>query len=215
MKSNKLPAFVASTGGHLEQLFTLAPRLHENWQNGIWITFDSPQSRSTLKDHDVRFVDYIPPRGAAKALRSCSTFRRFFSESGVSQVFSTGSAIAVPALFVARSMGIHSTYIESLARADGPSLSGRILAFDRGIHLSTQYGAWANERWKLRQSVLDNWAPTSPARRESEHLRIFVTLGTIRPYRFIRILNQVQELLAPGDEVRPVTSMAKSMLSNP
>ncbi len=39
---------VATNGGHLAQLAELAERMQEIEADRLWITFDSPQSRSLL-----------------------------------------------------------------------------------------------------------------------------------------------------------------------
>ena len=54
--------FVASTGGHLTELHHLAPAMRPG-SDSIWVTFDSEQSRSLLRDAAVRFVPYVRPRG--------------------------------------------------------------------------------------------------------------------------------------------------------
>ena len=41
---------VASTGGHLAQMFKLAPRIEPDPARRVWVTFDTPQSRSLLDD---------------------------------------------------------------------------------------------------------------------------------------------------------------------
>ena len=48
---------VATNGGHLAQLVELAPRLDGIEADRLWITFDSPQSRSLLADPPVLVLD--------------------------------------------------------------------------------------------------------------------------------------------------------------
>jgi UDP-N-acetylglucosamine transferase subunit ALG13 len=99
---------------------------------------------------------------------------------------------------------VRTIYIESVSRVNGPSLSGRILAHIPRIELYTQHEHWADERWSYRFSVFDAFVmsthaalthtPSDPARR-AERLSVFVTLGTIRPYRFDALVVRAEAAL--------------------
>ena len=53
---------VATTGGHLAQLVELSPRLPQVGTDRLWVTFDTPQSRSLLAGEAVRFIPFISER---------------------------------------------------------------------------------------------------------------------------------------------------------
>jgi UDP-N-acetylglucosamine transferase subunit ALG13 len=109
-------------------------------------------------------------------------------------------------LLLARARGIPCHWIESSARAEGPSLSGRIVSRLPGMHLYTQYPSWADDRWLYRGSVLDAYEPAErglPA--DGSARRVVVTFGTQKGYSFRRALDAVvrvlPSVLAPDAEV--------------
>ena len=110
--------FAATTGGHLSQLVELADRMSGVDSEALWVTFDTPQSRSLLKDRKTRFIRWIRERDiVGVALGACSAHQIFQSEN-ISAVVSTGSGIALSFLPYAVIRGIPAHYIESAARGD-------------------------------------------------------------------------------------------------
>lgn len=108
---------------------------------------------------------------------------------GFTSAVSTGAALGVVGLAAARLHGIPAFYYESVSRVNGPSLSGRLAALDPGITRFCQYEHWATGGWNFRRSLFDNFTPISKAPVESP--RLFVTLGTIHPYRFDAMVDAV------------------------
>jgi UDP-N-acetylglucosamine--N-acetylmuramyl-(pentapeptide) pyrophosphoryl-undecaprenol N-acetylglucosamine transferase len=194
---------VASTGGHLSQLHALAPRIPgADPAQRTWVTFDTPQSRSLLAGEDVVYVRYTAPRDWRSIARNVPSAWRLLGDGRFGHVISTGSGIALTFLPLARARGLQATYVESAARSEGPSMTGRILARTPGVQLGTQYRAWADERWAYVGSVLDGWASAAPpASQEPPPIRrVVVTLGTI-PYGFRRLLERLLAILPPDAEV--------------
>lgn len=194
---------VAATGGHLEQLFRIRDRLTPACGEVDWVTHDDPQSRSLLAGESVRTVAYVPPRGYREILANTPQAWRIVHEGGYRRVISTGAGVAVPFLAAARLAGIECHYIESAARADGPSLTGRIVARMPGVRLYSQYQRWAGGRWHYRGSLFDSFSPVeTPA---PSIRRVVVTLGTMRTYGFRRAVDRLSrvlpEVLAPDAEV--------------
>ncbi|MGX6508889.1 glycosyltransferase [Rhodococcus sp. SJ-2] len=180
----------ASTGGHLAQLVKWSKVLGSD-DESLWITFDNAQSRSLLHGKNCLLVPYIPPRGilqAGKALIEIQNRIDWRTERFCAAI-STGAGLAVPGLAIARLHGVPSYYIESVSRVDGPSLSGRILSAHPGIQMSCQHQSWAGPRWNYRGTVLEQYLRVEKA--EVKSPRIFVTLGTIHPYRFDRLIDAV------------------------
>lgn len=184
---------VASTGGHLEQLWRLSRGFEPPSDGVVWVTHEDFQSRSLLADEDVRWVPYVPPRGYRQLVTTIPRARAILREQAYARVASTGAGLAVPFLLAARQMGIPAHYIESAARADGPSLSGRILQRVPGIHRYSQYEHWADHRWTYQGSLFDTFAvqegEVPPIR------RVVVTLGTMRTYGFRRLVDRLIALL--------------------
>lgn len=179
---------VASTGGHLAQLVRLAPNLGAA-PDSLWVTFDTPQSRSLLEGRRRVYVPYVRPRDYRGVVRTADIVRRVLARERFDGAVSTGSAVALSALPLASLAGIPSLYIESVSRVKGPSLSGRILAASRLVSLRTQHPSWATDRWKVHQSVFSTFH--SVPRDAPESPRLFVTLGTIEGYRFDSLVDAV------------------------
>ena len=192
---------IASTGGHLTQLVRLKPTLGSA-ERTIWATFESPQSRSLLAAEDVIWLDYIKPRDVRGVLRAYTALERDLRGIEVDRVISTGAATAIAGFMWARRHGVPAQYIESVSRFDGPSLTGRLVAALRLADLQTQHASWANHRWRVRESVLESYS--SEPRAEAlpgGGRRILVSLGTIRPYRFDRLVDRVLAIMRPDDQV--------------
>ena len=172
---------VASTGGHLAELFRLRQQI-DIASDPLWITFDHPQSRSLLASEKVLFVPYVAPRDVLATYRARKIIQERLSAEKYDVMLSTGAAVAAAALPLAAAARKRSIYVESASRLTGPSVTGRILSMLRGIDLYTQVDAWAGGRWSFGGSVFDDFEAVQIA--SPPALRIFVMLGTIKPYRF-------------------------------
>jgi UDP-N-acetylglucosamine--N-acetylmuramyl-(pentapeptide) pyrophosphoryl-undecaprenol N-acetylglucosamine transferase len=187
--------FIAATGGHLDQLIELAPRI-AGCEEAVWVTFDAPQSRSLLTDREHIFVPYTAPRDVMNVMRNVRLARRVLAEVQPSLVASTGNAIALAYLPLAATRRIPAAYIESAARAEGPSVTGRILQRIPRIELYSQYETWATPPWQYAGSVFDRFkAISEPEVRDIK--RVAVTLGTIR-YGFRRLVERVHAIVPTG-----------------
>jgi UDP-N-acetylglucosamine transferase subunit ALG13 len=192
---------VASTGGHLKQLERLADRLEGVSDRFVWITFDTVQSRSLLAGREVviaRHTHSRDLRGVAANVRLADGLLR---RRDVGAVVSTGAAIALSFMLPARARGIDCHYVESAARSDGPSLTGRVLRRLPGVRLYTQYRAWEDGSWRYRGSVFDGFEPVDPPPAPPAVVhRAVVALGTIR-YPFPRLVRRLAEVMPDGAEV--------------
>lgn len=184
---------VAATGGHLEQLFRLRHRLEPACAETLWVTHDDPQSRSLLAAQDVRTVPYVPPRGYGQLARLAPEAWRILRAGKFDRIISTGAGIAIPFLSAGRLLRTECHYIESAARADAPSLTGRIVARIPGVNLYSQYERWADHRWLFRGSLFDSFEVAETAPRGIR--RVVVTLGTMRTYQFRRAVERLREVL--------------------
>jgi UDP-N-acetylglucosamine transferase subunit ALG13 len=184
--------FVASTGGHLTELHRLAPAMNAA-EDSTWVTFDTEQSRSLLRGTATAFVPYVGPRGYRETARAIRRIFDILKRERPAAVVSTGAAVALSAFIAARLRRIPCFYVESVSRIQGPSLTGRIVAALHLADLRTQHPGWASSRWKPYPSVLSEYEAvatvTAPAALRRPQL--FVTLGTIRPYRFDALIDAV------------------------
>lgn len=196
---------VASTGGHLEQLWRLHRRFLPADAEVEWVTFDDDHSRSLLMGQTVHHVGYIPPRGYSQVVGAWPAAVRLLREGRFDSVVSTGSGIALAFFPIARALGIRSYYIESAARAEGPSVTGRVLSYLPGMRLYCQYPGWADERWRYAGWLFDDYQPVPVPQPRDRARRVVVTLGTMRGYGFRRAVERLVDLLPgitePGAEV--------------
>lgn len=188
---------VASSGGHLKELYALRPRL--SLGNAVeWATFDTPQSRSVLEGEVVHFVRFIAPRDLKSVALALPSAWRILRKGRYSRVVSTGSAIALAFLPVARGLGAECHYIESAARRLQPSLTGRLVARVPEIRLYHQSLQWADATWSYGGSVFDEFEPISG--QETRIGRVVVTVGT-QDFSFRRLVERLVQILPPGVEV--------------
>jgi UDP-N-acetylglucosamine--N-acetylmuramyl-(pentapeptide) pyrophosphoryl-undecaprenol N-acetylglucosamine transferase len=193
---------VASTGGHLKQLHRLHSRLAGVQGPFRWVTFDSAQSRSLLAGETVEFVPFVGARDPLNVLRNAPEAHRMMRDHQIRTVVSTGAAVALPFFALARARGLRCHYIESAARSEGPSATGRLISRIPGVFLYTQYPHWAGGAWNYRGSVFDSFTAAEPRRRTNDELRrVVVTLGTFRGYGFRRLVRRLLEVLPPRAEV--------------
>jgi UDP-N-acetylglucosamine transferase subunit ALG13 len=195
--------FVAGAGGHLEELWLLRPRLEGISDEVTWVTSDTPQSRSMLRDEARFFIPKSKPHDARATWTTTHRALEIVRRGDWAEVVSTGSLPAVPFLAIARAQGIPCHFIESAARVAGPSLSARILERVPGVHRYSQYESWArrsrgHSSWLYRGSVFDGFAP---AHRPTGRVQnIVVTVG-FSPYGFRRLVDAMQLAASPGAQV--------------
>jgi UDP-N-acetylglucosamine--N-acetylmuramyl-(pentapeptide) pyrophosphoryl-undecaprenol N-acetylglucosamine transferase len=195
-----LVLLVASTGGHLAQLYKLRSRLADiNGHDVLWVTFPAAQSRSLLAGEDVAWADFTAPRDLRHVLSNVPLARGVVRENDVDLMVSTGSGIALSFLPLARAHGVSAHYIESAARCTGPSMTGRILHRVPRLRTYTQYPGWASDGWQYRGSVFDGFDSVERPDAGTPK-RVLVTLGTI-PYGFPRLVRRLAEIIPPGVEV--------------
>jgi len=189
---------VAANGGHLSQLHELADRIEGVGNDRLWVTFDSPQSRSMLRGQPTYFIKPIEERDVLGVLRGVGDARRVFSGTDVRAVVSTGSGIALSFLPYAAFRGIPAHYIESAARVGSPSLTGRLLQLVPGVRLYRQYPSAATGRWHYAGSVFDGFRPTTQLNRVIR--RIVVMLGT-GAHSFRRLAERLASCLPRDAEI--------------
>ena len=190
---------VASEGGHLVELHQLSP-LVSSAAERVWVTFDTPQSRSLLAGEEVHFAPFVGTRDLAGTLRAAWWARDFLRRGHFEAVLSTGAGIALAVLPLAAHMGADCYYIESATRTTGPSLSGHLLAPFRSVHLRTQHERWANQRWLYRVSVFDGFHAL-PVAQPAPPRRIVVSLGIHKGFGFRRLLERLVRVIPEGVDV--------------
>ena len=188
----------ASTGGHLWQLERIARGFGAR-DDSLWVTFDTEQSRSLLAGRRVLYVPYIAPRDVRGVLSATVVIDRALRSESFDGLVSTGAGIALSTIVPATRHRMRRLYIESVSRVTGPSLSGRIVHASRLFETWNQHPGWASGRWTYHGSVLGHLV--ARAVEEKQLRRVFVTLGTIKPYQFGRLVERVTDILPPHVDV--------------
>ena len=187
--------FVCSGGGHLKQLHTLARRIGIPPKDQFWFTFDNGLSRTLTDGTDRVFAHFAAPRDGVNIMKNTALAARVMAHQKFAAVISTGSSPAVSAFPVALAHGIPCHYIESAARAQGPSLTGKIVARMPRVKTYSQYPVWATEsRWAYRGSIFDEFAP-GPEREQRPIRKVVVSLGTQESFGFDRLFRSLVPLL--------------------
>ena len=116
---------VASNGGHLLQL----TQLRDIWEleERHWVTFDKPDARSMLAGEAVTFAHYPTNRSVPNLLRNFVLALRLLLRLRPRVIVTTGAGVAVPFCWLGRALGTQVVYIESFARVNHPSLTGRLV----------------------------------------------------------------------------------------
>lgn len=191
----------SSAGGHLTELVRLSRRMVDV-DRFIWAVPDTDQSRSLLgPSRDDWVIEPIPALGSralAGALRLAPLAGRLIRREQPSLVLSTGAAPAVPFLVQASRRHVPAYYVESLARLDGPSLSGRILRRVPRVEMRTQHDSLDWPGWRSVGLGLGHYR-REPAVR-SGPLEIVVTVGTTT-FDFRRLFARLAAVLPPKARV--------------
>ena len=190
---------IASAGGHLSELMLLAPRLWPTAEDELWVTFDSPQGQALVVNRRTRLIRNTAPRDWRSVALNARVATRLLSEEDVQTVISTGAGVALSFLTVARAKGIAAHYIESAARAEAPSLSGRILERVHGVRQYTQHRELADRRWRYAGSVFEGFQAVGVcAPPELRH--VFITVG-MREFSFIGLFERLRAILPANIDV--------------
>ncbi len=116
---------VASSGGHLLELLALRDSFAAEERH--WVTFDRSDARALLADESVTHAFSPTNRNVKNLLRNAVLAWRSVRAMRPRAVVSTGAGVAVPFLYAGRLFGSRTIYVESLARIDQLSLTGRLV----------------------------------------------------------------------------------------
>jgi len=117
-------------------------------------------------------------------------------------ILSTGAGIGISGPLLSLIFRKPFYFFESLARVSSLSKTGKIIEKMGFPKIVVRHASLASKNRLLLSSPFESYyASSSSPRIEATGLRIFVTLGTIRPYRFDRLIKLVVNELRPQDKV--------------
>ena len=116
---------VASTGGHLSQLY----HLREAFQNyeTRWITFPLEDAQSLLKNEEVIWAYHPTDRNLLNLVRNAWLAWRLLRREKPDVIISTGAGVGVPFVWMGCLLNITTIFIESITFSDKRSLSGKLV----------------------------------------------------------------------------------------
>jgi len=116
---------ICSPGGHMQQMLALKPA----WEDcrRAWVSLKAADSEHLLADEAVVWAHGPTNRSLTKLVRNVVVAARTLRRADPDAVISTGAALAVPFIILARLTGRRAVYVESFTRTDGLSLSGRMV----------------------------------------------------------------------------------------
>lgn len=109
----------------MQQLLALKPA----WEDcqRAWVSLRAADSEHLLADEQVVWAHGPTNRSVSKLLRNIAVAVRTLRRADPDAVISTGAALAVPFIVLARLTGRKAIYVESFTRTEGLSLSGRMV----------------------------------------------------------------------------------------
>lgn len=187
----------SSSGGHLAELVMLLEQWGLAREDRHWVVPRTTQTEGALEGQQVTWVRPVESRQMGRAGLNLSTALAVHHHVRPGLVISAGAAQAVPHLVVA---GLHRTpvaFVESVARLDGPSLTGRVAMRLPGAHLFAQTPGWGG-RWQPTPDIYSRFRvveATAPRVR-----RAVVALGT-EHFGFVRAVDDARAVLGGCEEV--------------
>ena len=116
---------VCSAGGHLQQMLAL----ESAWRDcdRTWVSLRAPDTEHLLTNERVVWAYGPTNRSPLKLVRNTVVAWRVLQRVDPDAVLSTGAALAVPFLTLARLTGRRAVYVESFTRTRSLSVSGRMV----------------------------------------------------------------------------------------
>ena len=182
---------VSSCGGHFTELALIADRRGFSPEERHWVVPRTPQTTSALDGATVTWMPRVESRQLALAARNLGAAVALHRRLRPRLVVSAGAAQAVPHLLAAALCRTPVEYDESVARLDGPSLTGRIAAHLPATELIAPVDGWAG-RWHHEPDLFSGFQIS--VGRPRPVTSALVSLGT-EHYAFPRAVALVRAVL--------------------
>jgi len=148
MMENKIKlCLVSSSGGHFSELYFLKGFWGK--YEHFWVTFDREDTEFVLKSEQVYFAFQPTNRHFSNFFRNFFQALKILRRENPDFVISTGAGVGVPFIYAAKFFKTKTIFIETLARVEKLSLSGK-LAYFAADHFITQ---WPHLAKKYKKAV--------------------------------------------------------------
>jgi UDP-N-acetylglucosamine transferase subunit ALG13 len=183
---------VTEPGGHLIELRALRPVWDQ--RRRVWVTLESDDTRSLLRDETVEWGRGPTCRNLLNLVRNSWLAWKLIRRYRPHVILGTGSGIVVPFVWVGRLLGVRTIYIECGGRIETPSLSARLVA-PVADHLYVQWPELAPALRRARYAGTVPWQRSSSTRSltSRQGTRVFGTVGTSRLFPFDRLVRALAE----------------------
>lgn len=121
---NKI-AIVASSGGHLYELWSL--REFYSRRPRFWVSFDTEDARYLLRGEKTYWAYHPTNRSLINFLRNLFLAFQILRKERPFCLVSSGAGVGVSFICAARLLNIRTVYLESFTRITELSLSGRLV----------------------------------------------------------------------------------------
>jgi UDP-N-acetylglucosamine:LPS N-acetylglucosamine transferase len=140
---------VCGGGGHLSELLRLSEAFIEH--ETFYITFEASTTKNLPNAYYLRYSDSagINLRNALKFLRAFVDVLFILRREKPQVIVTTGDGVAIPPCCVGKCLGIKIIYIETLARVNKLSITGRVLYPIANVFL-VQWKSLANKYRKAQ-----------------------------------------------------------------
>ena len=119
--------FAASSGGHLEQLLALRP-LMERYDSFILTERTAYEAKLPVGSRYVRQVNRHEAAFLPRMIANAATSLRYWFIERPNVIVCTGVLATIPFCLIGHAMGARLVYIESFAKTDSPTMTGRLLS---------------------------------------------------------------------------------------
>ena len=105
--------------------------LREFWQNKdrAWVSFDTADAKYLLQNEkEVYWAAHPTVRNIPNLLRNIVMAARLLRKVRPDMILTTGSGVAAPFLWMAKTMGIPTVFVESITRITEISLTARMIS---------------------------------------------------------------------------------------
>ncbi len=117
---------VCSAGGHLLELYMLKEPVWSKFDR-VWVTLRQVDSESLLEGERTYYGFGPTNRNYLNLVRNLFLAFRVLLKERPSCVISSGAGLAIPFMYLGRLFNARTIYLESFARFNGLSLSGRVV----------------------------------------------------------------------------------------